>query len=607
MLKKESLYIPDGNVKEASGCTPVRSSRVLLFQQILEGVERMATKNAGLKQFLDGNILPEDIFTPEDFTDEHKMIADTAEKFVVNEVMPALEKIETQQFDETVRLIKEAGELGLIGADIPEEAGGFDLGKVSGAIIGEKMSLGRSFSITFGGQTGIGALPIAYFGNQAQKDRYLPELLTGEKIAAYALTEPSSGTDAMSLKTTAVLSEDGTHYILNGEKQWITNSAFADVFIVYAKVDGEKMTAFILEKNYEGLSTSPEEKKMGLKGSSTRSLILDNVKVPAENVIGEIGRGHIIAFNVLNMGRFKISASALGSSKRAIELAATYANERKQFGQPISCFTLIKQKLADMTIKTYANESAVYRTAGAIQEGFEEMKANGGEYGKTIARFAVECSINKVMSTEALDFVIDEAVQIHGGYGYMAEYEVEAIYRDSRINRIFEGTNEINRIIIASTLLKNYKPQGENKLLKNGPLQQEKQTLQLMKDYFHSTVQAIRQAGLDDINEEQEAAAFLADLVIAVYTGESAVLRAEKSIANSGEKRSAQMIDCAKMYVHETAQWCAVQGLNILNHLNNHESFSHTVGRLISSSPDNIVEVKRRIADRVIAAEKYTV
>ncbi|GIN90492.1 acyl-CoA dehydrogenase [Siminovitchia terrae] len=567
----------------------------------------MATKNVRAKNFLTETIHSNDIFTPEDFSDEHKMIADMTEKFVINEVMPALSKIENQEFDETIRLIKEAGALGLIGADIPEEDGGLDMGKVSGAIIGEKMALGRSFSITFGGQTGIGALPIAYFGSRAQKEKYLPDLLSGNKIAAYALTEPSAGTDALGLKTRAILADDGKHYILNGEKQWITNSAFADVFIVYAKVDSKQITAFIVEKNSEGLSTSPEENKMGLKGSSTRSLILDQVKVPVENVIGEIGRGHIIAFNVLNIGRYKISASALGSSKRSLELAVKYANERKQFGRPISSFNLIKQKLAGMTIKTYANESAVYRTAGAMQDGFEEMKDSGKEYGKTIARFAVECSINKVMSTEALDFVVDEAVQIHGGYGYMAEYEVEAIYRDSRINRIFEGTNEINRMIIASTILKNGKQPLKNKQVNDGPLQREKQTIQLMKEYLDSTIQAIHQAGFDDLNEEQEAAAFLADLAIAIYASESAVLRADKLLTKYSDDRNAQILDCTKVYVHETAQWCAIKGLNILNHLNDNEQFSQTIGRLISSSPDNMVAIKRRIADRIIAAERYMV
>ncbi|MDM5247954.1 acyl-CoA dehydrogenase family protein [Lysinibacillus sp. G4S2] len=557
--------------------------------------------------FLSGSIVPEDIFTPEDFSEEHKMIADMTEKFVVNEVMPALKKIENQEFDETVRLIKEAGELGLIGADIPELDGGLELGKVCGAIISEKMAISRSFSITFGGQTGIGALPIAYFGNKKQKDKYLPVLLTGKKIAAYALTEPSAGTDAMGLKTTAKLSADGKYYVLNGEKQWITNSAFADIFIVYAKIDNAKITAFIVEKEYEGLTTGPEEKKMGLKGSSTRSLILENVKVPIENVIGEIGRGHIIAFNVLNIGRFKLSSTALGISKRSIELATKYANERKQFHKSISSFNLIKQKIADMTIQTFVNESSVYRTAGGMQKGFEEMKDNGASYGETIAGFAVECSMNKVLSSETLDFVIDEAVQIHGGYGYMGEYEVETLYRDSRINRIFEGTNEINRIIIASTLLKRYVAKNHSIHPENGPLQHEKQTLRLLKDYYHVTIQAIHQASIDNMNEEQEIAAFLANLAIGIYASESAILRAEKAIKQSWEEQNGQKLDCAKVFIHEIAQRSAIVGLNLLNHLNDHEGFSQATGRLIASSKENIVETKRRIADRVITIERYIV
>jgi alkylation response protein AidB-like acyl-CoA dehydrogenase len=478
---------------------------------------------------------------------------------------------------------------------------------VCGAIISEKMAISRSFSITFGGQTGIGALPIAYFGNKEQKDKYLPVLLTGEKIAAYALTEPSAGTDAMGLKTTAKLSTDGKYYVLNGEKQWITNSAFADIFIVYAKIDDAKITTFIVEKEYEGLTTGPEEKKMGLKGSSTRSLILENVKVPVENVIGEIGRGHIIAFNVLNIGRFKLSSATLGISKRSIELATKYANERKQFHKSISSFNLIKQKIADMTIQTYANESSVYRTAGAMQKGFEEMKDNGAGYGETIAGFAVECSMNKVLSSETLDFVIDEAVQIHGGYGYMGEYEVETLYRDSRINRIFEGTNEINRIIIASTLLKSYATKNHSVHPENGPLQHEKQTLRLLKDYYHVTIQAIHQASIDNMNEEQEIAAFLANLAIGIYTSESAILRAEKAIKQSAEEQNGQKLDCAKVFIHEIAQRSAIVGLNLLNHLNDHEEFSHATGRLIASSKENIVETKRRIADRVIAVERYIV
>ncbi|MEH7097948.1 acyl-CoA dehydrogenase family protein [Neobacillus vireti] len=565
----------------------------------------MLTEKKAYKSFLNEEILSTDVFTPEDFEDEHIMLAEMANKFVMNEVYPKLEKIENQKFNETINLIKKAGELGLIGADIPEEDGGLALGKVCATIISEKMALGRSFSITFGGQTGIGALPIAYFGTKQQKEKYLPDILTGEKIAAYALTEPSSGTDAMSIRTHAVLSECGTFYVLNGEKQWITNSAFADIFIVYAKVDGQKFTAFIVEKGYEGVSTSPEEKKMGLKGSSTRSLILENVRVPVENVIGEVGRGHIIAFNVLNIGRHKIAATSLGTAKRAIELAVKYANERRQFGQSISNFNLIKSKLADMVIKTFVNESAIYRTAGWMQDGFDEMKQTGNNYGETIARYAMECSINKVMSTEILDFVVDEAVQIHGGYGYMTEYEIETLYRDSRINRIFEGSNEINRILIAATASKKHQRPTEDNTIKNGVFQREKQVLQLLKKLFNESIESINKNSLDNFNREQEIAAFLADLVITIYAIESAILRTEKAIQNSGEEANRLKIDCTRVYSLETSQQLALRVLNMINHFGEGEIFSRIASLLIMSSSENIIAIKRRMANAVIREECY--
>ncbi|MCM3728070.1 acyl-CoA dehydrogenase family protein [Neobacillus cucumis] len=555
--------------------------------------------------FLYSEISQADTFTPEDFEDEHKMIAEMTSKFVMNEVYPKLEKIEKQEFAETITLIREAGELGLIGADISVDDGGLELGKVSATIIAENMAVGRSFSITFGGQTGIGALPIAYFGSPSQKNKYLPDIISGGKIAAYALTEPSSGTDALSAKTTAVLTECGKYYRINGEKQWITNSAFADIFIVYAKVDGTKFTAFIVEKGYQGVSTSSEEKKMGLKGSSTRSLILENVLVPVENVIGDVGRGHIIAFNVLNIGRHKISATSLGTAKRAIELAVKYANERKQFGQSLSNFNIIKNKIADMVIKTHINESAVYRTAGLMQKGFEEMKKSGNDFGATIARYAVECSINKVMSTEFLDQIVDEAVQIHGGYGYMAEYEIETLYRDSRINRIFEGTNEINRILIATTVLKNDVEPSEEEELKIGLLQREKQVLQLMKKLFHAAIGSIKKNSLSDFNTEQEIAAFMADLVIGIYGIESAVLRTEKSILNTGEEQNRQKLDCTRVYTHEASQKLALTALNMINHFGDAGIFSRIASLLIMSSSENIIFVKRRIAEYVIEKERY--
>ena len=567
----------------------------------------MLKDKEGYKHFLYNRILPEEVFTPEDFNDEQIMIGDLAREFVINEVFPSLGKIENQDFPETVHLIKKAGELGLIRADIPESDGGLNVGKVSATLISETISLGRSYSITFGGQTGIGALPIAYFGTGKQKRKYLPDILAGERITAYALTEPASGTDAMSIKTCATLSGCGKYYILNGEKQWITNSGIADIFIVYAKVDAEKFTAFIVEKGYKGVTIGPEEKKMGLKGSSTCSLILEDVEVPCENVIGEIGRGHVVAFNVLNLGRHKISATSLGTAKRAIELAAKYANGRKQFAKPIASFNLIKSKIADMAIRTYANESAVYRTAGAMQKGFDEMKQTGMDYGQTIARFSAECSMNKVLSTETLDFVVDEAVQIHGGFGYMEDYEVETLYRDSRISRIFEGTNEINRILIANTILKSYSgwPEMDSEE-REGLLQHEIIVLRLLKELYYATAEAVQKYNLGNFNEEQEIAAFIADLVTGIYASESALLRTLKAVKVSGKEKNVQKIDCTKIFVHETTQQLAIQALNMLGHLGEEERFIRTAGRIIASNSENLVKVKRRIADFVLAAEKYS-
>ncbi|WHY78567.1 acyl-CoA dehydrogenase family protein [Neobacillus sp. WH10] len=566
----------------------------------------MLTKERSNKNFLTNDLSPEEIFTPEDFSDEHEMVVDLTYKFVTNEVMPELTKIEEQDFSETVRLMKKAGGLGLISADIPMDDGGLELGKVSATIISEVMAIGRSFSITFGGQTGIGALPIAYFGTEMQKKAYLPGILTGERIAAYALTEPSSGTDAMSIKTTAVLSDNGGFYILNGEKQWITNAAFANIFIVYAKVAGGKLTAFIVEKNYDGVSTGSEEKKMGLKGSSTRSLILENVQVPVENVIGEVGRGHTIAFNILNIGRHKLAATALGIAKRAIELGVKYANERQQFGQRISNFPLIKNKIADMVIHTYVNESAVYRTAGAMQSGFNEMKQTGASFAQTIAQYAVECSINKIMSTEVLDIVVDETLQIHGGNGYMTEYEIETLYRDSRVFRIFEGTNEINRILIADTLSKGYDARPEMNIREEeGPLQREMLTLELLKNLYHAAMEAFQKNSLSHFNEEQETAAFIADLVTGIYAAESSILRTLKAVKTTGEERNRQKLDCTKVYIHQTSQQIALRALNMIDHLGEEDRFVLITGRLIRSSQGDFIKTKRRIADFVINADKY--
>ncbi|MGM9988397.1 MAG: acyl-CoA dehydrogenase family protein, partial [Bacillaceae bacterium] len=349
--------------------------------------------------FLTEEITYDQMFTLEDLTEEHKMIAKTTEDFVIEQVLPELEYLENHEFDRSVRLLKMAGELGLLGADVPEEYGGIGLDKISSALITDRFTLAGGFAISHGAHVGIGSLPIVLFGNEQQKQKYLPALATGEKLAAYALTEPGSGSDALGAKTTAKLNEAGTHYILNGEKQWITNSAFADVFVVYAKIDGEKFSAFIVEREFDGVSTGPEEKKMGIKSSSTRTLILEDVAVPVENLLGEVGRGHVIAFNILNIGRYKLAIGGVSGARRTIELASAYANQRKQFKTPIANFTLIQEKLANMAVKTYAAESSVYRTVGLFEDRMssltEEESKDGKAIANAVAEYAIECSLNK--------------------------------------------------------------------------------------------------------------------------------------------------------------------------------------------------------------------
>ena len=556
----------------------------------------MITKVKDYTRFLTSPTPLMDIFTLEQLSDEHVMLQKTAEKYVRQDVWPVLPAIEQKNFDETKKAMLKAGELGLIGADIAEQDGGLGMGKVSAALIVEQMAKARSFCITFSGQTGIGALPIAYFGTKEQKEKYLPALLSGEHIAAYALTEPAAGTDALGIRTSAFLSPCGSHYILNGEKQWITNSAFADVFIVYAKVDHQHFTAFIVEAQTEGLSTSQEEHKMGLDGSSTRSVILDNVKVPVENVIGEVGRGHIIAFNVLNFGRHKIAASSLGSAKRSVDLAITYGKTRKQFGKPLTSFPLILEKIAQMTISCYAVESTVYRTAGELEERFNQPY---DDIGKMIAHFALHCSINKVLATEALDSIVDEALQIHGGYGYMREYEIETLYRDSRINRIFEGTNEINRLLIAQTVGK-LPIQEIEEMEENPAFQKEIQKLNILRKLLKEILQAAAEAGRTNYDEEQELGAFIADIVTTIYTVESMLVRAIRF-------PSAWKTACTKVHTHEQAQQLGVRTLNYMNHIGHEQQLAQLAGLLITSHSENLIELKRQIAESVIEKEAYPI
>ncbi|CDO03152.1 putative acyl-CoA dehydrogenase [Oceanobacillus picturae] len=581
--------------------------------------------------FLVEDLTADDVITPEDFTDEHKMIAKTTEDFVIGEVLPKVENLENHEFEYSVELLKKAGELGLLGADVPEAYGGLALDKISSSLITEKFSRAGGFSVTHGAHVGIGSLPIVFFGNEEQKEKYLPKLATGELLAAYALTEPSSGSDALGAKTTAKLNEAGTHYILNGEKQWITNSAFADVFVVYAKIDGEHFSAFIVEREYPGVSTGPEEKKMGIKSSSTRTLVLEDAEVPVENLLGEKGRGHVIAFNILNVGRYKLAIGGVGGSKRALELAVKYTNERKQFQTPISSFSLTKEKLGTMSAEIYANESAVYRTVGLFEQRMgsltEEQLKDGREVARAIAEYQIECSMNKYMCTELLDFTADEAVQLHGGYGFMQEYEVERIYRDSRINRIFEGTNEINRLLVPGTLLKKAM-KGELPLLQKAQSLQEELMMMMPEEVGGETLaqekyllrnakkMVLLGAGLaaqkymKKLEKEQEILVNLADMTAEVYNMEAAILRTEKAINKSGLEKSNLKLQYTQVYVQEAFNRIEADAKETLIAVEEGDTLRmmlSSLRKLTRHTPTNVVAKKREIAEQIIEEEKYIV
>ncbi|KIO61709.1 Butyryl-CoA dehydrogenase [Caldibacillus thermoamylovorans] len=581
--------------------------------------------------FIIEEIGPDQVFTPEDFTEEHLMIAKTTEDYVANEVMPVVEKLENHEFENSVKLLKHAGELGLLGTDVPEEYGGLGLDKITSALIAEKMSRAGGFSISHGAHVGIGSLPIVLFGNEEQKQKYLPKLASGELLAAYALTEPGSGSDALGAKTTAKLNEAGTHYILNGEKQWITNAGFADVFVVYAKVDGEKFTAFIVERTFPGVSTGAEEKKMGIKSSSTRTLILEDVPVPVENVLGEVGRGHVIAFNILNIGRYKLGVGAVGGSKSAFELTVKYAKERKQFNRTIAGFNLTKEKLATLASEIYAAESSVYRTVGLFDErmgSFSEEEARDGKaIAASIAEYAIECSLNKFFSTEVLDHVVDEGVQIHGGYGFMQEYEIERAYRDSRINRIFEGTNEINRLLVPGTYVKKAM-KGELPLFEKAQSLQEElmmlmpeepgdEPLALQKYLVRNAKKiALMAAGLavqkfgEKLEEEQEILVNIADIVSFTYAMESAVLRTEKAIARDGLEKSKQKLLYTEIFAQAAfnrIEADAKETLIAVSDGDTQRMLLSSLRKLTRYTPINVIPKKREAADKLIEAEKYIV
>ncbi len=581
--------------------------------------------------FLIDDISYEQIVTPEDFTDEQKMMAKTTEEFVLQKVMPQLEYLENHEFDRTVALLKEAGELGLLSVDVQEEYGGLELDKISSALITEKMARAGGFSLSYGAHVGIGTLPIVLFGNENQRKKYLPQLATGEKIAAYALTEPNSGSDALAAKTTARLNEEGSHYVLNGEKQWITNSAFADIFIVYAKIDGEHFSAFIVEREFPGVSTGPEEQKMGIKSSSTRTLILQDALIPKENLLGEFGKGHVIAFNILNIGRYKLGVGAVGASKRAFDVTVQYTNQRQQFKTSISQFALTKEKLATMAALIYAAESSAYRTVGLFEDRMsrlsEQEKNDRNSVAKAISEYAIECSLNKVFATEALDYIADEGVQLHGGYGFMSEYEIERIYRDSRINRIFEGTNEINRLLVPATFLRKalkgelpllemaQKLQGELMMLVpetpgDEPLAQEKYLVKNAKKIGLLILGLAAQKFGNALEREQEILVNIADIISNIYAMESVVLRTEKAIRKTGVEKCNQKLYYTQIFCQEAFLKIEQDAKETLIGAEQGDSLRMMLSALrkfTRFNPINIILLKRTAANTLIDSERYFV
>lgn len=516
---------------------------------------------------------PQDVFTPADLTDDQKLIGQTAEEFVTKEVLPLAKDLENKKAGLMAELIRKGGEVGLMGGGVPEQYGGAGLDKVATTVLTEKLSIYGGFAVTHGAHAGIGTLPIVYFGTEEQKKKYLPKLATAEWIGAYCLSEPQAGSDAQNSLTRAELNAEGTHYILNGQKMWITNGGFADLFIVFAKIDGEKFTAFIVERAFSGCKPGNEEHKMGIHGSSTTPVFLENCKVPKENLLHEIGRGHIVAFNILNAGRFTLGASCVGGAKHVMMASSKYTKERKAFGRQIGDFGMMKEKLAEMAIRIFAVESMVYRSAGNIEL---MMSAAGGDKVahsmKVLEEYAIESSIAKVYGSEMLDFVVDEGVQVFGGYGFHEEYPVCRAYRDSRINRIFEGTNEINRMLIIQMLLKRAMG-GQLPLIPaamklaeeilagpsfeetpEGVLAEESRVVASCKKMFLQAAGGAVQKFREKLADEQELIGALSNVVMEIYAMESCLLRAQKAAAAKGEAASAVMIDAARVFIADAAE-----------------------------------------------------
>jgi alkylation response protein AidB-like acyl-CoA dehydrogenase len=579
--------------------------------------------------FLITSCRPEDVFTPADFSDDQRLIGQTAEEFVQKEVMPAIPELEAHKDEQLMaQMLKKAGEIGLLGGGIPEAYGGSGLDKISAAILAEKLAGYGSFAVSHGGHSGIGTVPIVYFGTEEQKNKYLPKIATGELLSCYCLSEPQAGSDSMASRTRAVLSPDGKNYILNGQKMWITNGGFADVYVVFAKIDGEKFSCFIVERGTPGFSAGAEEKKMGIKGSSTTPIFFENSPVPKENLLHEAGRGHVVAFNTLNAGRFSLGAYCIGGAKKILEASSKYSKERTAFGKRLCDFGLIKAKLGEMAIQIYAIESEVYRTAGIIEAAVSSPDAGNDKTKQAmqvLEEYAIESSISKVAGSEMVDYVVDEGVQIFGGYGFHEDYPVARAYRDSRVNRIFEGTNEINRMLIIQMLMKRAlggvlplipaaMKLGEEVLAGSsfeeaptGPFAEEEKSLEQAKKIFLLASGTAMQKFREQLAEQQEIVAALANIVMDVYAMESTLRRAQKASAVRGEAASV-MGDAARAFIYDamdrvekdarTALTATAEGDTLITQL-------AVLRRFAKHAPLDTIAIRRRVAEAVLAQDRY--
>ncbi|MGB6900148.1 MAG: acyl-CoA dehydrogenase family protein [Candidatus Acidiferrum sp.] len=579
--------------------------------------------------FLIESVVSQEVFTPADLTDDQKLIGQTAEEFVVKEVLPLVKDLENKKPGLMPELVKKAGELGLLSGGIPEQYGGAGLDKIATTVLTEKLSIYGGFAVTHGVHAGIGTLPIVYFGNEEQKKKYLPKLATGEWIGAYCLSEPQAGSDSQNSLTRAELNPEGTHYILNGQKMWITNGGFADIYIVFAKINGEKFTAFIVERTFPGIKPGNEEHKMGIHGSSTTPIFLENCRVPKENVLHEIGRGHIVAFNVLNAGRFTLGASCVGGSKHVLQSASKYSKERKAFGKQIGDFGLMKEKLAEMAIQIFAVESMVYRSAGNMESAMVAASGSGDKIQNTmkvLEEYAIESSIAKVYGSEMLDYVVDEGVQMFGGYGFHEDYPVCRAYRDSRINRIFEGTNEINRMLIIQMLMKRAMG-GQLALIPaamkladeilagpsfeetpEGVLAEETRVVASAKKMFLQAAGGAVQKFREKLAEEQELIGALSNVVMEVYAMESCLLRAQKAAAAKGEAATQTMIDAARIFIADAAERVEHEAKRAITAVHEGDMLTTQMAvlkRFGKRPPVDTIALRRRVAAAVQSQDRY--